>query len=57
MRIILKERDKMYPIKLDDTYGEVYFNKEELKDEKKWNDFIKELNETRKKYLLNCGRP
>ena len=53
MNIIITA-DKSYPIKFDDSWGGgAYLYHSIVTDDKEWAEFIKELNETRKKVLDN----
>lgn len=43
------ENDNMYPIKIEDGWGgAVYVHIWTLKNDKEWNEFIKDLTEKRK---------
>lgn len=51
---ITETTDKSYPIKLDDSWGEgVYIHRTIIEDDEKWNNFINELQDIRKKVLTN----
>lgn len=48
----LNEFDKNYPMSINDGWGGAcYISSDTLENEKKWNDFINELNKVRNKYL------
>ena len=50
----METTDKNYPIKLDDSWGEgVYIHRTIIEDDEKWNNFINELQNIRKKVLTN----
>lgn len=51
MRIKLTA-DKSYPIAFDDTFdGVAYLDRLTVTDDEEWEEFIKELNEARKKIV------
>ena len=45
--------DEMYPISVEDGWdGKVYIHLWNIENEKKWNNFINDLNSVRKEFLL-----
>lgn len=55
--VFLNEFDENYPMSINDGWdGKCYISNDILKNEKKWRDFINELNKVRNEYLNQIER-
>lgn len=57
MNIRIDKYDKMYPIKIEDSWGGVAnIHLWTIEDNEDWENFIAKLNKTREKYLKNLQK-